>query len=77
MGAFSGYFKGCQAAPEFLTNGVGKLRVTRAVAARLRGNLVFSFDLLNVLVFFLSVKLVARFSYNALWGRCDSWAKQC
>ena len=45
-----------------------KLRVTRAVAARITSKLVSHCDLLNVFSVFLSFKLVARFSPNALWG---------
>ena len=45
-----------------------KLRVTRVVAARITSKLLLSCDLLNVFGVFLSVKLVARFSPNALRG---------
>ena len=58
-----------EAAPEFLEKEVRKLRVTRAIKARITSE--FACDLLIILAFFLCIKLVARFSVNALWGRCD------
>ena len=56
-----------EAAPEFLEKEVRKLRVTRAIKARIT-SLEFGCDLLIILAFFRCIKLVARFSVNALWG---------
>ena len=42
-----------EAAPEFLANELRKLRVTRAIAARIKRELVFNCDILNFLAFSL------------------------
>ena len=42
-----------EAAPEFLAKELRKLRVTRAIAARIMSELVFNCDILNFLAFSL------------------------
>ena len=60
-----------EAAPEFLAKELRKLRVTRAIAARIK-RIWYSIVIFSTSWRFLRIKLVARiYSSNAPWGCCD------
>ena len=61
-----------EAAPEFLAKELRKLRVTRAIAARIKSEFVFNCGILNFLAFSLYQACRSNlFVQRACWGCCD------